>query len=319
MKITVVAVAALSLMVGAASAQTTLRVVSAFPEGTLQNEPLADFIDHVNETCTEVQLNYLGGPEAVPTFELGSAVRRGTVDVGYSSYAFYESVVPESAAIRLSTNSVEDQRENGAWEYLNDLHNERMNAQYLARLYDGVPFHLYLTREADPLDLSGLTVRIAPTYRAFFSDLGANVVQMPPGEVYTGLERGVVQGYGWTNLGIFDLGWSALTTHRVDPGFYVSDSNVLVNLDRWNALSDNGRDCLNEAALWIEDRNELLRDLGQAEIARQTEAGIQAIELEGEAREEFTTRAAETGWAELEQVSPDHAGRLRELMAPDNN
>lgn len=317
MKRTLISILAISCVAGAATAQTTLRVVSAFPLGTLQNEPLADFIGHVNETCSDVQLDFVGGPEAVPTFELGNAVRRGTVDVGYSSYAFYESVVPESAAIRLSTNTVEEQRENGAWEYLNQLHNERMNAQYLARLYDGVPFHLYLTREADPLDLSGLNIRIAPTYRAFFSDLGANVVQMPPGEVYTGLERGVVQGFGWTNLGIFDLGWAALTTHRVDPGFYVSDSNVLVNLDRWNALSDDARACLNEAALWIEDRNALLRELGLAEIERQSEAGIIAITLEGEAREEFLTRAAETGWAELNAVSPEHAGRLRELMAPE--
>ena len=54
--------------------------------------------------------------------------------------------------------------------------------------------------------------------------LGANVVTTPPGEVYTALERGVVDGYGWPILGIFDLGWQEKTKYRVDPGFYAPRS-----------------------------------------------------------------------------------------------
>lgn len=41
--------------------------------------------------------------------------------------------------------------------------------------------------------------------------LGATVVQTAPGEVYTALERGVVDGYGWSITGIFDLGWHEKT------------------------------------------------------------------------------------------------------------
>ena len=45
-------------------------------------------------------------------------------------------------------------------------------------------------------DLKGMKLRINPTpvYRDFFQALGATVVQTPPGEVYTSLERGVVDG-----------------------------------------------------------------------------------------------------------------------------
>ncbi len=45
-------------------------------------------------------------------------------------------------------------------------------------------------------------------------------MQTAPGEVYTALERGVVDGYGWPITGIFDLGWHEKTKYRVDPGFY---------------------------------------------------------------------------------------------------
>jgi TRAP-type mannitol/chloroaromatic compound transport system substrate-binding protein len=44
-----------------------------------------------------------------------------------------------------------------------------------------------------------------------------------PGEVYTALERGVVDGYGWPTAGIFDLGWHEKTKFRVDPGFYTAE------------------------------------------------------------------------------------------------
>ena len=44
-------------------------------------------------------------------------------------------------------------------------------------------------------------MRITPDYRDFFQTLGATVVQTPPGEVYTALERGVVDGYGWPSPG----------------------------------------------------------------------------------------------------------------------
>ena len=61
--------------------------------------------------------------------------------------------------------------------------------------------------------------------------MGATVVQTPPGEVYTALERGVVDGYGWPITGIFDLGWHEKTKYRVDPGFYSAEVSVLVNKD----------------------------------------------------------------------------------------
>ncbi len=78
-------------------------------------------------------------------------------------------------------------------------------------------------------DLTGLKLRITPVYRDFFQALGATVVQTAPGEVYTALERGVVDGYGWPITGMFDLGWNEKTKYRVDPGFYTAEVSVLVN------------------------------------------------------------------------------------------
>ena len=69
------------------------------------------------------------------------------------------------------------------------------------------------------------------------SAAGATVVQIAPGEVYTALERGVVDGYGWPMIGIFDLGWHERTKYRLEPGFYAIELGVVFNLASWNKLT----------------------------------------------------------------------------------
>lgn len=309
------AVIAAMAPVDAGAEETVLRAVSSFAEGTAFSRPFEAFVERVNEQGEGlVQIESLGGPSAMPPFEVGSAVSRGVVDMANVTSAFYPTQLPEGEALKLSEMPIQEQRENGAWDYINELHNDEMNVWYLARTGDGVPFHLYLTEPIEEPDLSGLTLRITPVYRAFFEELGGNVVQTDPGEVYTSLERGVVQGYGWPTQGILDLGWDEVTDYRVDPGFYQVDVNVLVNLDTWNELSDEQRAFLSEQAAWLEARNADNAEINAEEIERQAEAGIEAITFSPEDEARYLETAKEAGWAKVEEVAPDAADRLRELL-----
>lgn len=314
----VAAVAGMALLTAgtAASAQeVTLRAVNAFTEGSAFAKPFEDFIKKVNaEGKGVVQINYIGGPKAMPPFEVANALKNGVVDVANVTAAFYTNLLPEGDALKLSTRSIAEQRKNGAYEFINELHNRKVNAWYLARVGEGVPFHLYLTRPIEKPDLSGLTIRVTPIYRAFFAALGANVVQTPPGEVYTALERGVVQGYGWPILGVFDLGWQDRTKYRVDPGFYTVDVEVLVNLDKWKGLSQAQRDYLTKQALWLEGENAKMAAQGEAEKQRQAAAGIQAVTLKGADAEKWEKTATDAGWAAIKQVAPENADKLRALI-----
>jgi hypothetical protein len=56
------------------------------------------------------------------------------------------------------------------------------------------------------------------------------MVTIPPGEVYTALERGVVDAYGWPIMGVFDLGLQEKTKYRFDPGFYNVEVSIVFNL-----------------------------------------------------------------------------------------
>ncbi len=297
--------------------QITLRGVNAFQEGTAFAKPFEDFIAKVNADGKGViQIQYIGGPKAMPPFEVGNAVKSGVVDIANVTSAFYTNLMPEAEALKLATQTIQEQRKSGAWAYLNKLHNEKMNVEYLARTGDGVPFHLYVNKPIDKADLKGLTIRVTPIYRAFFTTLGANLVQTAPGEVYTALERGVVDGYGWPIQGILDLGWQEKTKFRVDPGFYQVDVNILVNLDRWKKLTDAQRDVLAKAAQWIEERNALNAEINATERKRQAQAGIQTIELKGAELQKWNSTAQEAGWAYVKEIAPQSADELRKQLAP---
>jgi TRAP-type C4-dicarboxylate transport system substrate-binding protein len=302
---------------GAGAQEVTLRAVSAFQEGTAFARPFEAFIARVNEEGRgRVRINFIGGPRAMPVFEVGNAVRNGVVDIVNSTSAFYEPLLPEGAAIKLATRDWDEVRRNGGWALLNRLHNEKMNAYYLGRHGDRMPYHLYLTREIAGPDLRGLTLRVSPVYRAFFTALGANLVNTAPGEVFTALERGVVQGYGWPAHGIFDLGWHERTRFRVDPPFYRVEVNLLVNLNRWNGLRPEQREVLTRAAEWMEaGEAERTREAIASEYARMQAAGIRVIEFTGEARDRWLRTAQEAGWEEVARISPQHAPELRRLLS----
>jgi TRAP-type C4-dicarboxylate transport system substrate-binding protein len=307
---------ALGLAAGAASAQeVTLRVVSAFAENSTYVKRLEGWIARVNEGGKgNLQLNFIGGPKAIPTFEVGKAVSSGVVDMAMSTGAFYTNVMPESDALKLTRIFVAEQRKSGAFDYINKVWNEKGNMQYLARMVENQPFHIYLTRKIDKPDLTGLKIRITPVYRDFFQALGAQVITTPPGEVYTALERGVVDGYGWPIGGIFDLNWQEKTRFRVDPGFYDAEVSLIVNLPKWKSLTPRQRDYLQQRALALEAQNDFWARFTEDEVKRQAAAGIQTIRFEGAQRTEFLNKAYEAGWAGVIKSSPQHGPRMRELF-----
>ena len=254
----------------AAAQEVTLRAVSSFAEGTEFSKNFERFIEKVNADGKGViKINYIGGPRAVPPFEVGNAVRTRVVDIANVTGAFYTNLMPEADGFKLNGKPMSEQRKNGTWEYINQLHNQKLNSQYLARQFHNVPFHIYLNKKIDKIDFSGLKIRVTPVYRDMVEALGGTPITTAPGEVYTALERGVVDGYGWPVTGIFDLGWDKVTKFRMEPPFYSVEVNVLVNLDAWKALNDAQRKVLSDAALWLEglDSEKVAVDQGRARAA----------------------------------------------------
>lgn len=306
--------AAIVAGVPASAQEVTLRAVSAFAEKTQFSRNFERFIERVNaQGKGVVKINYIGGPRAVPPFEVGNAVRTRVVDMANVTGAFYTNLMPEADGFKLIGKAMSEQRKNGTWEYLNQLHNQKLNSWYLARQFYNVPFHIYLTKKIGKLDFTGLKIRVTPVYRDIVQARGGTPINTPPGEVFTALERGVVDGYGWPITGIFDLGWEKATKFRVEPPFYSVEVNVLVNLDVWKGLNDAQRKVLNDAAAWLEGLDSENVAAIKAERERQAKAGIQTLDFGAAESEKFLKQANEVAWQSVIKRAPEVGPKLRKL------
>ena len=307
-------VAALLAAPGAAPAEeATLRAASFLPLSSTYGLIFKRWADEVNKRGKGIMQITIVGPEAVPTFEQWNAVKSGVVDMHSGPPAYYVGTLVEGEAAILADIPVSAQRKNGALAYLNKLHNEKMNVWLLTAFADGVGFHIYTTKPAKAGDkpFEGMRLRSAPNFKRFFEDLGATTVTLPPGEVFTALERNVVDGYGWPRWGIQDMGWTKLTKFRYDPGFYNVIVNIMVNLDRWKKLDKKQQDFLTEMAVWLEDEWPKWRaEIDAKEADVQEKGGVKVVDM-GPA---FRKRAHDIYWEALAKLSPQHVPELRKLL-----
>jgi TRAP-type C4-dicarboxylate transport system substrate-binding protein len=300
----------------ATAEEVTLKAVNAFQEGTYFARNFEAFVKKVNDEGKGIlQIHYLGGPKAMPAAEHGTALRRGVIDLANSTASYTANLVPEGMALSFSPLRMNELRRNGAMDYLNELYLEK-GLYYLGRTAEGISYHVFTNKPPKGIDLGGQKLRSAAVYRDFFQALGATTVQTAAGEVYTALERGVVDGFGWPLIGIFDLGWQEKVKYRLDPGFYSVEVGMVMSASAWKKLTPAQREFLQKQVGELESGN-IAR--AESDIANETkrlrEAGIEPITLGAEDAARFQRTAADTAWDGLEKLSPKHGRKLRELMS----
>ena len=305
----------LATQTDARAQEVTLKAAVFVPPTTTYGIPFKRFVDRVNETGKGVlQIRIVGGPEAVPANNQADAVKSGVLDIASIPPAYYKSNMVEGDAQILSDMTVAEQRASGAYAMLNKIANDRMNAVYLTTYGMGVPFHLYLTKDAavaKPEDLKGMRLRGQPNYNAIFKQYNIASANIAPPEVFTALERGVVQGYGWPLWGINDFGWDKLTKVRIDPGFYNVVVNILMNKASYDKLTPAQRKVIDDAVAWFEKENETYTaETTKATLEAQSKQGIKAVDF----GLEFKKVALDLYWDDLKKLSPDSIGKLQPLL-----
>lgn len=297
--------------------EIVLKAVTAWPEKILDNAGFLKLIEKVNAKGKGiVKIEYLGGPEVVPTNELINAVKSGTVDLGWLSAGYAVSNVPVVNAMKLSKMTPAEERSNGVADLWNEIYEKQTNAHYLGKGMPGVEFHLYTTKEVKSLaDLKGKAIRVTASYKDFATALKASPVMIPPGEVYTALERGVADGYGWVNFGISDWGWESLTKYVIDPGFYQVDTLGLANLDKWNSLPDDVKAIINEAMLEVEsEMPAYFEDLKNKDRELLASKGIKTVQLSDEESKQYLEMAYQSVWDEVARTAPDYADKVKAAL-----
>lgn len=296
-----------------------LKAVTAFPKPHLNNDPVALFIEAVNKRAQgRLKIEWLGGPEVFAPFDQVHAIKAGTIDMNlYYPWAYMKSLMPEAEAQGLSELAAWEERKSGLFELWSEIFEKRVNAKYLGRLHSNVTFNVFCNRKMEKVaDFKGLKIRVMPLYIPFLKALGASPVTMPPPEIYTAMERGVVEGFMWPRVGMISWGLQEVTKFMIEPGVFQMEPATMVNLDRWKKIPKDLQDLLLEVIQEYEYIGTMRNYMIVAKEERVREkAGMKNIHLPPKEAEKFVKTAYDMTWAEILKAAPEYGPKLKKAMS----
>lgn len=300
--------------------EQTLNTVSFLPSSSDITVAFLNFVKDVNEQGKGiVQINYRGGPEAVPSGRIGQSVQSGAIDMAYVTPSRFTGIVPEADALLGTNRHIRDLHENGAIEMLDTRMRERMNSHLLGVFFSGTGFHIFTNERPSydsegMFDFDGMNLRTSATYREFLDEMNANSVSISAGEIYTSMERGVVSGFGWPEYGVLDLGVGELLKYRLDPSFFNANNVVIINQDKWKGLSSKAQRLLTQIARDHEIiSTSFIRNVAANEEAELIEMGMEIVDAKIDP-EIYQNRALEVVWDRLESRVPEVVDSYRSLF-----
>jgi len=185
------------------------RMISSWgPDHPQVKRFLIPFVDEVNKRAGgKFKVSWVG-PEAVPAFEQLKPVREGVFDASYTHSAYHMGEITVGTGMDLFQASAKQRRDAGLYKILDEAYRKKAKVIYFATCGDGVGYHLMLrNRKIDKADLTGLKIRTSPFYDPMVKSLGGAPVRIAGGEIYTALEKGVVDGACWPSIGALDYKW----------------------------------------------------------------------------------------------------------------
>jgi len=307
-------------MVTKAQSQTMiLKAVTAFPKNHINNDPVPILVDKINKRAQgKIKIDWVGGPEVIKSFDQAIALKAGTIDmILYYPFGYMKSVMPVCEAKGLSELAEWEERKTGAFELWGEIFEKNINAKYLGRLHSLLPFKIFCNKKIEKIeDFKGMRIRVMPLYISFIKALGGSPVTISPDEIYTAIERGVVDGFMWPNVGMISWGLQEVTKYIVDPGIFQMEPATMINMDKWKKIPLDTQNLIDEIMQDMEYiasmRNTMLEE---KEMRVRAAAGMKVIQLPPADAEQFVKTASDATWAYLIEKSPKYGPKLKELSS----
>ncbi|MBM3511646.1 MAG: hypothetical protein FJX61_16140 [Alphaproteobacteria bacterium] len=286
----------------AASAQNAvvLKGVTPWQASYYWSEPFLIFQRMVNTRLKgKVSVDYLGGAEVIPPNNQFEAVRNGTIDVLLAGASYYAGEIPESMAGTFSKKAGSELRKTGYFDLMRKIHLEKGNVIYLASIGGEADraFRFFIKKKIDKADFTGLKLRVSPIYVDMVKALGGTPVNIAPGEVYTALERGIIDGVAWSYGGITDFGWQDQIKFVVEQAFYTGGSSILINKAVWDRLTPEVRAELDKIGAELEVESEKFHGAAaKREDAMLRGLGLEFVKFGDADKQKYLNAAYDQAW-----------------------
>lgn len=310
-------VAALVLCLFGAQAQASeLRMIGGFPESFVFTTQIAQpFMELIaEESGGELTINFTG-PDAVPTFEQFEPVQSGVFDMLFTHPAYHAGTTPVGLAIDAIGADPGKRREGGIIDFI-DNHYRELGMKLVAAPATGSKGFRYFLKEpvsGEP-GLDGRKIRGTVSYHPMIEALGGTGVVIPGGEVYSALQTGVVDGAAWGLTGAKDFKWYEVADYMADPVFGQVGVMIFMNLDAWNALSDEHKAAVERAAIRLEnDSIARFDELAAIEKEELLGLGMKMTAFSDGEGAQFEQLWSNGVWSIAAKTAPEASEQLRDL------
>ena len=263
---------------------------------------------------------FRGGPETFATPDLPKATQSGLVDFSINLAGVAETVCPGVGATILSRISVDDERKNGTYAFMDELCNKG-GLHYMGRnspSKDLQFFSLFMNKKVEkPEDFKKLKIGTATAARALTEGWGAAVVNLQMTDYYTAMERNTVDGVSSSTLTNWvSSGCQAVTKYMVLPGYFQSSVFVMMNMNFWKKLPPDLQQVITDAMIYSERLNaEFNAEDKNKSLQKLKEAKVEVYTLPPDTAKWLVDTGYAATWEFQRKRFPDLTPRLKELMS----
>lgn len=204
---------------------------------------MAQWIDEMSEGRLKIQV--YGGGELVPALETFDAVSQGMAEMGHGVAYYWAGKIPAAqffAAVPFGMNA----QQMNAWLYSGgggELWQELYSPYNLVPMpagNTGMQMGGWFNREINSVaDLKGLRMRIPGLGANVIAKAGGTPILSAGGEIYTNLERGVIDATEWVGpYHDYLMGFHRIAKYYYYPGWHEPGPvlELLINKGQWEAL-----------------------------------------------------------------------------------
>lgn len=219
-------------------------------------DELAKTIEVMSEGRIKIQV--YGGGELVPPLETFDAVSQGLSEMGHSASYYWAGKAPASqffTSVPFGMSSKDTYNwfyEGGGMELWNEVYSP-FNITVFPAGNTGTQMGGWFNKEIKSVaDLKGLKIRLPGIGGKIISKAGATSILSPGGEIYTNLERGVIDATDW--IGPYHdylMGFHKIAKYYYYPSWSERTGVVelLLNKSAYNELPGDLKEIIKTAAL----------------------------------------------------------------------
>lgn len=276
------------------------------------------FVDNVHAmTDGRVEIQAFGAGVIAGPFEGWQAVQKGTADMAYMFPAFLSNQDPTNAIVAAMPAGMPVETlvhwlyVGGGEDLWQDFRRETMGLQ--AIIAGAGPTEIFLHSNV-PIrtgaDLEGVKVRTAGAWAEIITEFGASPTVMPPAEIFTSLERGVIDATEYASPAANILaGYHDVADYIIVPGVHATSFayEMVMQAEKWDALPDDLKEKIEMAARLTTFDSMLRTDDKDIAAMQEFLAGDnEIIELDPAFIEEV--RIATAAWAQETAAAQEEAG-----------